>query len=253
MQQENTKNVIYGIHAVEELIKHRGNEIERLFFESGKTSSALFNVMKVCRKERLAYQQAPACKLDSLAQTSKHQGVVALCGQKSFLPAEAIDDLIKNSPHPPLFFVPASIEDPRNLGSLIRSCVGFGVTALLLERKNTAFLGSTVAKSSAGMMEHISIVKPKNLEGLIASLKAKGFLAIGAHQNGSVRPDEADLTGPLIVITGGEHRDIPPYLLKLCDSLVKIPMESKAPSLNVSVAGAILLYECVRQRMEKRR
>jgi 23S rRNA (guanosine2251-2'-O)-methyltransferase len=251
MQNEIPPNVIYGIHAVEELIKNRLPEIDRIFFEAGKTSSALFEVLKICRKERLAYQLLPTVKLDSIAQTTKHQGVVALCSEKAFLPIEALPDLIKTSIAPPFFLVPASIEDPRNLGSLIRSCVAFGVTAILLERKNTAFLGATVAKASAGMMEHIPIVKPKNLEGVIMDLKTKGFLVVGARQNATVRPDEEDLTGPLIVITGGENKDIPPYLLKLCDRLVKIPMESKAQSLNVSVAGAILLYERMRQRTMK--
>ncbi len=251
MYNEIPENVIYGIHAVEELLNHRAQEIDRVYFESGRTSSALFNLLKLCRKERLACQQLPVQKIDALTGTSKHQGVAALCSVKAYLSAEALDDLIAQASAPPVLLVPASIEDPRNLGSLIRSCVAFGVTGLLFERKNTTLLGATVAKAAAGMLEHISVVKPKNLEGVINGLKIKGFTVVAAHQNGTVRPDEVDFTGPTIIVLGGEHRDIPPYLRRLCNQTVKIPMSSEVASLNVSVAGAVVLYECMRQRSVK--
>jgi 23S rRNA (guanosine2251-2'-O)-methyltransferase len=248
MHNENSDNVVYGIHAVEELLKNRAQEIDRVYFESDRISSPLFNLLKLCRKERLASQQLPVHKLDVIAGTSKHQGVAAICSAKAYLSAEALDNLIANSPTPPVLLVPASIEDPRNLGSLIRSCVAFGVNALLFERKNTTLLGATVAKAAAGMLEHISVAKPKNLEGIINGLKMKGFMVVAAHQNGTVRPDEVDLSGPLIIVLGGEHRDIPPYLQKLCTHTVRIPMASAVASLNVSVAGALVLYERMRQR-----
>jgi 23S rRNA (guanosine2251-2'-O)-methyltransferase len=251
MQNENQENVVYGIHAVEELVKFRAQEVDRVYFESDRISSPLFNLLKLCRKERLASQQLPVQKLDVIAGTSKHQGVVAICSIKAYLSPEALDTLIANSSTPPVLLVPASIEDPRNLGSLIRSCVAFGVSALLFERKNTTLLGATVAKAAAGMLEHISVVKPKNLEGIISGLKTKGFTVVAAHQDGAVRPDEVDLSGPLIIILGGEHRDIPPYLQKLCTHTIRIPMSSAVASLNVSVAGAIVLYECMRQRQGK--
>jgi 23S rRNA (guanosine2251-2'-O)-methyltransferase len=190
----------------------------------------------------------PASRLDEIARTSKHQGVAALCSIKAYSSVENLDGLIEKAAAPPLLFVPASIEDPRNLGSLVRSCVAFGVTAILLERKNTAPLGGSVAKTAAGMLEHMMIIKPKNLEGLIQGYKTKGFNVIGAHQEGTVLPENVNLTVPSIIITGGEHRDIPPYLLRLCTHLVKIPISPLAPSLNVSVAGAVILYECTRQR-----
>jgi 23S rRNA (guanosine2251-2'-O)-methyltransferase len=248
MIKDTSPNVVYGIHAVEELLKNRSHEVDRVYFESDRTSAPLFNLLKICRKQRLSCQHMPASTLDEIAQTSKHQGVAAVCSIKAYSSVEDLDKLISETPAPPLLFVPASVEDPRNLGSLIRSCVAFGVTAMLLERKNTALLGSTVAKTAAGMMEHIPIVKPKNLEGLIQGYKAKGFRIIGAQHEGNILPEEADLTGPLVIITGGENRDIPPYLLKICTHIVRIPISPLAQSLNVSVAGAIILYECTRQR-----
>jgi 23S rRNA (guanosine2251-2'-O)-methyltransferase len=248
MRQSPPENVIYGLHAVEELLKHRIHEIDRVYFEADKTSSALFKVLKLCRKQRLSYQKVPGQRLDGLAATTKHQGVVAVCSVKAYSTIESLLDSLKAAISPPLLVVPASMEDPRNLGSLIRSCVAFGVSGLLLERKNTTLLGATVAKAAAGMMEHLTIVKPKNLEGLIGDLKLQGFSVLGARQNAPLAPEKVDFTGPSIIIIGGENRDIPPYLLRLCTHLVGIPIRPVAQSLNATVAGSILLYECGRQR-----
>ena len=190
----------------------------------------------------------PGIKLDSVANTRKHQGVVAICSAKAYSTVESLVNTLEAKKTPALLFVPASIEDPRNLGSLIRSCVAFGVDALLLERKNTAPLGDTVAKAAAGMLEHLSIIKPRNLEGLIVDLKARGFFVAGAHHTGAIRPEQVDFTLPSIIITGGEHRDIPPYLARLCSCMVGIPISPAAQSLNVTVAGSVLLYECSKQR-----
>jgi 23S rRNA (guanosine2251-2'-O)-methyltransferase len=248
MQHEVSENVVYGIHAVEELLKQRIDQIDRVYFDVDKKSSALFNLLKICRKQRLSYQNVPGVKLDSIAHSVKHQGVVAVCSAKAFTTVDALLSALEVKQTPGLLFVPASIEDPRNLGSLVRSCVAFGVDALLLERKNTAPLGDTVAKASAGMLEHLAIIKPRNLEGLIGDLKGKGFFVVGAQRTAALRPEQVDFTQPSIIITGGEHRDIPPYLARLCSCMAGIPISSAAQSLNVTVAGSVLLYECGKQR-----
>lgn len=248
MQHDTSENVVYGIHAVEELLKQRIDQVDRVFFDADRKSSALFNLLKICRKQRLSYQNVPGLKLDSVANSTKHQGIVAVCSAKAFSTVDSLLSALKVKQTPGLLFVPASIEDPRNLGSLIRSCVAFGVDALLLERKNTAPLGDTVAKASAGMLEHLSIIKPRNLEGLLGDLKSMGFFVAGAQHTATVRPDQVDFTQPSIIITGGEHRDIPPYLARICSCMVGIPISPAAQSLNVTVAGSVILYECSRQR-----
>jgi 23S rRNA (guanosine2251-2'-O)-methyltransferase len=248
MQHDTSENVVYGIHAVEELLKLRIDQVDRVYFDADRKSAALFDLLKLCRKHRLTYQNVPGIKLDSVANTAKHQGVVALCSAKAYSTVDSLLSALKVKRTPALLFVPASIEDPRNLGSLIRSCVAFGVDALLLERKNTAPLGDTVAKAAVGMLEHLSIIKPRNLEGLIVDLKEGGFSVVGAHHAAATRPEQVDFTLPSIIITGGEHRDIPPYLARLCSSMVGIPISPAAQSLNVTVAGSVLLYECNKQR-----
>ena len=239
--------VVYGIHAVEALLAARLETVDHIYFENEKRGPALFNLMKLCRKERLAYNLVPPQKLSQLAGTDKHQGVVALCSVKPYGTIEELKATIAGM-KAPLFVLAASVEDPGNLGALVRSCVAFGVDALFLERKNTAPLSPTVAKSSAGMVEHLNILRPKNLEGIVRDFSLSGFKIIGTHAEKGVPPSQLDLTGPTMIILGGEHRGIPPYLDKLCTGFASIPIDKKAQSLNVASAGAVLLYECGRQR-----
>ena len=244
MQQE---NYIYGIHAVEELLNSRLQSVDHVYFENEKKSPPLFNLMKLCRKERLSYNLVPGSKLQQISGTTKHQGVVAICSVKPYCSTEELREKLKNKKNP-LIVIPASVEDPGNLGTIIRSSVAFGVDALILERKNTAPLNAAVAKSSAGMIEHLCISRPKNLEALIGQFLSEGYSVTGAEMGKGQKPEELNFTGPQILILGGEHRGIPPYLAKQCTSFVSIPITTTAQSLNVSAATAILLYECARQR-----
>jgi 23S rRNA (guanosine2251-2'-O)-methyltransferase len=249
-QNAESSTVVYGIHAVEALLSTRLETIDHIYFENGKRSLPLFNLLKVCRKERLSYNLVPPQKLAQLAGTDKHQGVIALCSVK---PYGTIEELKKNiaGRAAPLFMLAASVEDPGNLGALVRSCVAFSVDALFLERKNTAPLSPAVAKSSAGMVEHLAILRPKNLEGIVRDFALSGYKIIGAHAEKGSPPSALDLTGPTMIVLGGEHRGIPPYLDKLCTGFASIPIDKKAQSLNVASAGAVLLYECGRQRAKR--
>ncbi len=244
---EPSETVIYGIHAVEELLRERLEAIDHVYFDSGKRSVPIFNLMKTCRKERLAYNLVPATRLNQVAGSDNHQGVVAVCSVQPYCSPEELAKKIAGM-ESPLFVLAASIEDPGNLGALIRSCVAFGADALFLERKHTAPLSPAASKSSAGMVEHLTILRPKNLEGIIRDYAALGFAVIGAHAGKGVAPDTLNLAGPTIIILGGEHRGIPPYLEKLCSAFASIPIDPRAESLNVSAAGAVLLYEAGRQR-----
>ena len=241
------ENCIYGIHAVEELLNTRLTAIDHIYFAKEKQSQELFNLMKQCRKERLAYNLVPELRLDHFCHSTHHQGVVALCSVKEYCSTEELKSNVLEKPDA-LLLLPASVEDPGNLGAMIRSSVAFNVDAMILERKNTAPLNASVAKSAAGMIEHVTIARPKNIEALIEEFKAKNFSIIGADASKGVPPDQLDLKGPVLFVLGGEHRGIPPYLDKACTSFVSIPISSTVQSLNVSVAAAVLLYECNRQR-----
>jgi len=239
--------IIYGIHPVEELLRTRLTSVDHVYFNKERKNEQTFSLMKICRRERLSYNLVPEMKLRQIAGSSRHQGVAALCSIHPYIPIDRLKVQLSKETNP-LVVLPASIEDPGNLGAIIRSCVAMGADALLLERKHTSPLGAAVAKSSAGMVEHIPIARPKNLEAIVADFKNEGYKIIGADMKGGTLPQSTPFTGPLILILGGEHRSIPPYLMKLCTNLVTIPMSDKAHSLNVSASAAILLYEIARQR-----
>lgn len=242
-----SQNCVYGIHAVEELLKTRLTAIDHIYFAKERKSTELFELMKLCRKERLAYNLIPEMRIDQICQSSKHQGVAALCSVKEYISPETLKEQVLDKSDA-LILLPASVEDPGNLGAMIRSAVAFNVDAMILERKNTSPLNASVAKSAAGMVEHMSIARPKNIESLIEEFKKHNFAIIGADAAKGVGPDKLDLTGPVVLVLGGEHRGIPPYLEKACTAFVSIPIASEVQSLNVSAATAVLLYECARQR-----
>jgi 23S rRNA (guanosine2251-2'-O)-methyltransferase len=240
--------VLYGINTVEELVKNRSNEIDRLYFDADLTKGRVFELLKKARKKKVTCQCVPEKKIQQVAGTTRHQGVVALCPVKAYESMESLHKRIEQSETAPVLLIPASLEDPRNLGALIRTCVAFNVFAILLERKRTTPLNATVAKTSAGMVEHMSVVKPANLEKEVLQLRDKGFNIVGAVGGTDTKPQQIDFSGPTVIIVGGEHRGIPPYLYKLCTEFTGIPTSTKVPSLNVSVATSILLYECAKQR-----
>lgn len=242
--------IIYGIHPVKELLHSRLTSVDHVYFEKGKKGKELFEIMKLCRKERLSYNLVPETRLSHLTRTTRHQGIAASCSVLPYCSVDQLRTLISNKKKP-LLVLPASIEDPGNLGAIIRSSVALGADALLLERKHTAPLTAAVAKSSAGMIEHLPILKPKNLEAFIEQLVGKGFSMIGAEMDKGEHPRNCDFNRPLILVLGGEHRGIPPYLQKRCTGFVSLPMSEKAQSLNVSATAAILLYEIAAQRDKK--
>jgi 23S rRNA (guanosine2251-2'-O)-methyltransferase len=243
--------VVYGIHAVTELLATRPEQIGHIYFEADVRSGQLFELLKQCRKLRLPYTHVPRTKLFEVAGCDKHQGVVASCNVKSYADMDEVEQRISASASP-LLLVPASIEDPRNLGALARTATAFGVDAILLERRNTAPLTASVAKASAGMIEHVLIARPRSLEGAVKEYRERGFAVVGAEAGEYPHPSQVDFAGPTVIVLGGENRGIPPYLLKLCTSCTSIPLPAHVPSLNVSVAGAILLYECSVQRRGSR-
>ncbi len=241
-------NVVFGINAIEELISNRSNEIDRLYFDSELTKGRVFELLKRARKKKVTCQCVPEKKVQQVAGSTKHQGVVALCPAKSYEDIASMYERLEKTKTSPILLIPSALEDPRNLGALIRTSVAFNVFAMLLERKRTTPLNATVAKTSAGMLEHMSFVKPENLEKEVMNLREKGFNVVGAIGGSDKKPKETDFTKPTILIVGGEHRGIPPYLKKLCTEFVGIPTNDKVQSLNVSVATSILLYECAKQR-----
>lgn len=244
----NKKNIIYGINAVREFLEKNINSIEHIYFKLESKNPKLIELIKRCKKEKLPYNFLPEKKINNITGNASHQGVVALLSYVPYISAEKFYEILKEKEEPSLLLLPASVEDPQNLGAIIRSAVAFNVDVIILEKKYTAPLTSTVAKTSAGMISYIPIFRPKNLEILIEELSKRGFQIIGAEAEKGVNPKEIDFTLPTLLIMGGENRAIPSYLLRRCNKIASVPIVQRVGSLNVSAATAILLYEIYSQR-----
>jgi len=242
--------IVYGIHPVEELIKNRQEDIECIYIDKNCANTELFEILKTCRSNRLSYNVVPRNKIDEISLTKKNQGIVATCSAKSYLTEDDFFEKLQNLNHPALILLPSSVEDPGNLGAIIRSAVAFGADVLLMEKKNTAPLNSTVVKTSAGMTEYMEFCKPRNLEKVISDLQSLGYQIIGAEKGHSTTAKDVDFNKPTILVLGGEHKGIPPYLRKQCQKFVEIHIDEKVDSLNVSVAASILLYEAYQQKLK---
>jgi 23S rRNA (guanosine2251-2'-O)-methyltransferase len=241
-------DVVTGINAVEGLLQTRPNQIERVYFAKEMRSERLFVLIKECKRMKIHYQIVPVHRIELETRSTRHQGIAAFCSLKQFVSLEVLQEAVAKSTIPALFIVAASVEDPGNLGALIRSAVAFGVHGLILERKNTVSLNATVARASAGMLEHLPIAKPTNLESTLESLIAAGYQVVGAQSEAQKFPTQLTFTGPTVLIVGGEHRGIPIYLQKKCSDFARIPTSPTVPSLNLSAAASVLLYEIARQR-----
>ncbi|MBN1981231.1 MAG: 23S rRNA (guanosine(2251)-2'-O)-methyltransferase RlmB [Chitinivibrionales bacterium] len=249
MKNAEKTSIVYGIHAAEELLETRSNQIDHFYFSDKLPNKSIFHLIKEARKKKIPFHCIPIQKLNQIAKTTKHQGVVAICAIKTYETTDNVMQLLDSNKITPLFIIPASLQDPRNFGALIRSAVAFGVSAIMVEWKGSAPMTSTVAKTSAGMIEHMPIIKPNNMEAEVKQLKEeRGFSIIGVSEESEQKPYEINLSGPTVLVMGGEHRGIPPYLRKLCTDYIGIPMLKPVPSLNITVAASIILYECARQR-----
>lgn len=247
-QNEPLTNAVYGIYAVEELVKKNRQSIDKIYFNDKNKTGKLFELLKIVKKEKISYACIPEQKLDKMSNRFPHQGVVAFRTVRPYDDEKKLWEIIETNENP-LFILPAGIEDPGNLGAIIRSASAFGVSAILFERKGVVPLNGTVAKTSVGTIENAVLIKPDNLESVVQKLKLSGVQVIGADGRGEIAPENVNFTKPTLIITGGEHDGIPPYLTKLCDNIVAIPMAKEVESLNVSVAMGILLYETTRQKL----
>lgn len=241
-------NAIYGIYAVEELVQKNRQSIDKIYFNDKDKKGKLFELLKTVKREKIPYACIPENKLDKMSNKFPHQGVVAFRTVRPYDDEKKLWEIIETNENP-LFILPAGIEDPGNLGAIIRSASAFGVSAILFERKGVVPLNGTVAKTSVGTIENAVLIKPDNLENVVQRMKLSGIQVIGADGRGEIAPEKVDFTKPTLIITGGEHDGIPPYLTKLCDNIVAIPMAKEVESLNVSVAMGILLYETTRQKL----
>lgn len=239
-------NTLVGRNPVREALQS-GRPLNKIYI-SPKMSPGLAREIKALAKERgVPLQTVDRQRLNRLAEGAGHQGLVAVMAAKEYV---EVDDLLaeRKDGQPPLLVVLDEINDPRNLGAILRTADAAGVSGVIIPRRRSAALTPAVAKTSAGAVEYVPVARVTNIARTIDYLKECGLWIAGAHGGAQEVYWDADFTGPLAVVIGGEDKGLSKLVRSKCDFLVQLPMAGRVGSLNASVAAALLLYEVLRQR-----
>src|SRR5579862_5673313 len=242
-------NYIYGLNAVSEAIKARGRAFQWVGLAKERHDLRLQRIIEECRKLGVPVRFLQRTELDRMAGNAAHQGVVAVTSAKQY---SGLDDVIdaKRGMYS-LIVVLDGVEDPHNLGAILRTADAAGADGVVIpERRATAVTG-TVTKTSAGASEHLPIAKVTNIARSVEELKEQNVWTVGLDERSKQTYDALDYNMDCALVLGGEGKGLHDLVKRKCDFLVKIPMLGKVPSLNVSVAAAVALYEIVRQRRAK--
>jgi len=237
---------IYGINSVSEALKSRGRAFEWVGMAKERHDLRLQRLIEDCRKLGVPVRFLQRAELDRMAGHVAHQGVVAVTSAKQY---SDLDDVIaaKRGEYS-LVVVLDGVEDPHNLGAILRTADAAGADGVVIPERRAAGVTGTVTKASAGASEHLPIAKVTNISRTVEELKDRNIWTVGLDEHGSQTYDAIDYNMDCALVLGAEGQGLHDLVKKKCDFLVSIPMLGKVPSLNVSVAAAVVLYEIVRQR-----
>jgi len=240
------QEIVYGRNAVAELLKANPDRIAKIYFQFNTAEKRILELFIKAKQHQISIGKASNQKLGDLAKTNKHQGVVALISDVQMV---ELDDLLQNESLKSFFFIlPDNLEDPHNLGAIIRTAECAGVTAILLPKENAIPINSTVHKTSAGAVSHARLCRVGNVAQTIERLKKQGIWVVGTDAKAKKNYTEFDFTVNTCIVIGSEGKGIRDLVKKSCDELISIPLLGKTSSLNASVSAAIVMYEVVRQR-----
>ena len=241
-------NYIVGRNAVKEALK-AGRSIQRILVSDDKIKTGLSDIVGLAKSKGVEVRPTPVKQMNRYETDVPHQGVIAFVNAVEF---KDLGEVLQESNHEnPLLILTDGVEDPHNMGAIIRTAECVGATAVLIPKRHNAPINATVAKTSAGAVEQIPLVQVGNVTQTIKQLQKQGFWVLGALMEGDRTLYEADLTIPTVLVIGNEGKGISRVVKEACDFLVTIPMYGNLNSLNASVAAAILMYEAVRQRTMK--
>ncbi len=235
-------NTLYGINVVKEAIRAR--PVEYVLVAEGQHSRRVQEVIDACRTSGISLRFAPRLALERAAGSPRHQGVVAVCSVKAY---EDLETLIRSAERP-LLVVLDGVEDPGNLGAVVRTAVAAGCHGLILPVRRAAGLSPAVARAAAGALEHLKIARATNLVRALLDLKKQGVWVYGFEPQAPRAYLDLDYSSACALVLGGESRGLHRLVREACDDLAHIPLHGPVQSLNVSVAAGVVLYEAARQR-----
>jgi 23S rRNA (guanosine2251-2'-O)-methyltransferase len=245
--------LVYGVRPVLEALRARARDVNLILAAAGETQRGVREVIAAAGAAGVGVETKPRTVLDELAVGGSHQGVVAVVGEYPYADPEDLLAVARDRGEAPLLVVLDGVQDPQNLGALVRSAHVLGAHGLVVPQDRAAPVTPAAVKASAGATEHLRVARVVNLARALEGLKAAGLWVAGGVAEGGSAPWELDFTEPTALVVGAEGKGIRPLVLKHCDFQVRIPMVGQVASLNVAAAGAVLLYEAARQRLEARR
>jgi 23S rRNA (guanosine2251-2'-O)-methyltransferase len=233
--------ILYGYHPVREALRHRPQEVVRVFVSSSRTGKRREEVEDLCRRHHVPLEIIPDKVLSERAGPA-HNGMAAEVRESAAAPLAAM-----GAADPELVVLLEDVQDPRNLGAVLRVCEGAGVGRVLIRDRGSAPVSPTVSKTSAGATEWLEIERITNTAAEVERLKEQGYWVYGTDADGEP-PWDIDLTGKVLILLGGEEKGLRARTRQICDRMIGLPMRGHVGSLNISTATAAILYEAVRQR-----
>lgn len=238
---------IYGVLPVLEALRAEIRRIDRILIAEGVREKRLTDIIDLCRERSIPWSRVPRDTLTrQLGPDANHQGVMAFTASAEYAD---LDDMLDNAADPALFVVLDGVEDPRNLGAIIRTSECAAVDGIIIPERRAVGLTETVAKSSAGAIEYLRVAKAPNLNNVIKTLKERNIWVVGASADAPTAYTDWDWTRPSALVLGAEGSGLHRLVAENCDVLVNIPMYGRIDSLNVSVAAGVVLFEARRQRI----
>ncbi len=247
--QELDETVVIGRNAVKELLMG-GRDVDKLYITSGEREGSINQLLGIAAERAIPITECDRSRLDTMAKGGRHQGIIAIAAERNYSSIDEILEYAKEKDEPPFIVVCDGVEDPHNLGAIIRCADCSGVHGIIIPKRRAVGLTATVSKSSAGALEHMRVAKVTNLASAIDELKERGLWIYAADMDGSTYY-KTDMKGAVALVLGSEGFGISRLVKEKCDFTVSIPLYGQVNSMNVSCAAAVLLAEVARQRNEK--
>lgn len=239
--------VVFGIRAVIEAIES-GKQVDKVLMKKGLGGELARELLSVTREYNVPVQRVPVERINKVTRKN-HQGVIAFMAAVDYYHVDDIVPALYDEGINPLVVVLDGVTDVRNFGAIARTCECAGVNCIVIPERNSVSVNADAVKTSAGALNYLPVCRERNLVKAVQYLRDSGFKVMGASEKTDLNYTKADFTGPVAIVLGAEDTGISTDVLKLCDTLVAIPEFGQINSLNVSVAGGIMIYEVVRQRL----
>ena len=247
MKEQIYEDQVEGRNAVLELLES-GKDINKIFVTRGEKHGSINKIIAIAKERKIIIVEKDKRQMEQMVQNQNYQGVIAIVPPFEYCEIEDILDRAKELNEDPFILILDGIEDPHNLGSIIRTAETAGVHGIIIPKRRAASVNSTVNKVSAGAVQYMKIARVTNITDAIEKLKESGLWICGTDINTDKYYYNQDLTGPIGIVIGNEGNGISEKVKKNCDFLVKIPMKGKVTSLNAAVSAGIIVYEVVKQK-----